>query len=643
MSENKISPEEQMLIDAEAKGTGAKFKTYVKLSGPGWLQSAITLGGGSLATALFLGVIGGTQFLWIQLLAMIMGVIMLSAISYVTLSSGKSPYKMIRDDINPVLAWGWLVASLMANMIWVMPQYALSYDALTNNLGLSFGSENANKYVITAVVFIFCTVMVMTYGKGGKGQKIFDLATKLVVAGIVVTFMAVAFKILFVDKSISIGQVFSGFIPNPGNFSEPVGAVAEQLNKLNPEVQSFWKSQAMSMQVTILISAAAFAVGVNMTFMMPFSLISRGWNKNFRGLATFDLSTGMLIPFVLATSCVVIASAAAFHGQSNDAIAPVAKVSTTIPGDKLEAVKSNWKEDGALKIVSAKETEGGYQYEMEFVSPESGKYEISKFLKLAGKDGVVSISPIEVTTVKGINSFASGDVLGGMTKSIAGRKADEKLKDVPVSQEELVMASYLIKRGTGSFTKALEGVVGKKMAHIIFGMGVLAMGLSTITMLMLISGFCVCELGGYEHGGKQHKLGTLLGSTGLLWFVVWTGPSKPYLAAATGTIGYVFLPIAYISFWILFNSKKAMGENAAIGRSKTIWNIVMGVSTIVTCFAALGPFGAWGKGLEVPIGKTFVIAFVLFAIVGHLDMVGRRKEAEKNKNAGVPEEASASE
>ena len=79
----------------------------------------------------------------------------------------------------------------------------------------------------------------------------------------------------------------------------------------------------------------------------------------------------------------------------------------------------------------------------------------------------------------------------------------------------------------------------------------------------------------------------------------------------------------------VFNSKKAMGNNGATGRSKTVWNVLMGVSTIVTCFAALGPFGAWGKAQEVPIGKTFVIAFVLFAIVGHLDMVGKRKEAAK--------------
>ena len=79
-----------MIVDAQAKGAGATLGTYIKLSGPGWLQSAITLGGGSLAGSLFLGILGGTSMLWLQLVAIIMGVIMLSAISYITLSTGAS-------------------------------------------------------------------------------------------------------------------------------------------------------------------------------------------------------------------------------------------------------------------------------------------------------------------------------------------------------------------------------------------------------------------------------------------------------------------------------------------------------------------------------------------------------------------------
>ena len=58
--------------------------------------------------------------LWLQLVAILMGVIMLSAIGYVTLSTGKRPFPLINEHINPALGWGWLLTTITANMIWCM-------------------------------------------------------------------------------------------------------------------------------------------------------------------------------------------------------------------------------------------------------------------------------------------------------------------------------------------------------------------------------------------------------------------------------------------------------------------------------------------------------------------------------------------
>ena len=103
MSEdNDIQKQSDALQEAEAKGGMAKWGTYFKMSGPGWLQSAITLGGGSLSGSLFLGVLAGFALLWIQPLAMILGIVMLAAISHVTLSTGKHPFKLIKDHFNPL-------------------------------------------------------------------------------------------------------------------------------------------------------------------------------------------------------------------------------------------------------------------------------------------------------------------------------------------------------------------------------------------------------------------------------------------------------------------------------------------------------------------------------------------------------------
>lgn len=56
--QDRFEWESQQLQSVRHSGPMAKAKVFAKLSGPGWLQSAITLGGGSLASGLFLGVIG---------------------------------------------------------------------------------------------------------------------------------------------------------------------------------------------------------------------------------------------------------------------------------------------------------------------------------------------------------------------------------------------------------------------------------------------------------------------------------------------------------------------------------------------------------------------------------------------------------
>ena len=72
-----IENEKEYLSQAEASGVLSRLGAYTKLSGPGWLQSAITLGGGSLASSLFLGVLAGYSLLWLQPMAIILGIITL--------------------------------------------------------------------------------------------------------------------------------------------------------------------------------------------------------------------------------------------------------------------------------------------------------------------------------------------------------------------------------------------------------------------------------------------------------------------------------------------------------------------------------------------------------------------------------------
>ena len=308
--------EREYLRQAEASGLISRLGAYTRLSGPGWLQSAITLGGGSLASSLFLGVLAGYSLLWLQPMAIILGVIMLSAISHVTLSTGQSPFASINNEINPVLGWGWAIATIMANVVWCLPQFSLGTAAVTQNL-IPELDHTGGKVLICAFLLIVAFLIVRAYDKGSTGVKIFDWVLKIMVGVVVISFFGVVIK-LTTSGEANWQEISAGFIPNFSLLTSPAESYLPFLEKTG-EFRSFWENKIVGLQQDVMISAAATAVGINMTFFMPFVLLRRKWGREHRGLAKFDLWTALLIPYIVATSCVVIAAGTRFNGKPESA------------------------------------------------------------------------------------------------------------------------------------------------------------------------------------------------------------------------------------------------------------------------------------------------------------------------------------
>ena len=567
----KIDREE--LVRATEAGGLKKYKTYARLSGPGWLQSAITLGGGSLAGALFLGVIGGYSILWVQLFAMILGVVMLCAISYVTLSTGRSPFEAMRTEINPVLAWGWLIATLLANLVWALPQYSLAYGAVSQNLfpeafadgGAvsefmvviqnlfpdAFADEGTgSKFLVSGIIFIAVTAITLCYGNEGVGIKIYEWVLKGIVAGIVLCFMGVVLKISTSSEDFNLLSALSGFIPDLSILWKPAEVFLPMLEKIDQAgVRSFWTEEIVNTQRMRMVAAAATAVGINMTFLLPYSMLSKKWGREHRGLAMFDLSTGMVIPYVLAVSCVVIASAYMFHGKPYDGLL----------------------EDKNGQVV--------------LVESSAGAKDFNKLLERRKNS-----SP----------EFAS----------------------LEISQPETRLAAMLVPRNTANFAKSLSALSGdSSFSNIIFGLGVLAMALSTISILCLISGFVFCEALGAPHGGGVHKAGILTGLFGAFWPIFWDGGSKAYLAVVTSTFGYILFPIACLGFFLMMNSSRLLKEDLPKGGQRLVWNLLLGTSLLITGLAA--GHTATTKTLpnsDFPIGTVGLCVFLALVVWGHFRM-----------------------
>ena len=332
-SNDNLAAEKKLLAEANQKPLLSRWGTFAKLSGPGWLQGAITLGGGSLAGSLYLGVIGGYELLWLQPLMMIFGVLMLSVIGYVTLSTGEKPFRAINKHINPVLGWGWLIAAMLANLVWAMPQFSLGTAAIQQNFGILDG-ESGN-LICAVLLFVIGTAVVWAYDSGNTGIKVFEIILKVMVAIVVLSFFGV---VVVMAGELEWGEIFAGFIPNPGLLFEPASKftdIIEQSN--NPD---YWKEVILGSQRDRMVTAAATAVGINMTFLLPYSMLRKGWGKEHRGLASFDLSIGLFMPFFLATTCVMIASASQFHTKFDEGLLDSSKASALTK--KLEgAYKKN--------------------------------------------------------------------------------------------------------------------------------------------------------------------------------------------------------------------------------------------------------------------------------------------------------------
>ncbi len=523
----------QVLTEAQEAGGLKKFLTYTRLSGPGWLQGAITLGGGSLAGALYLGVIAGTGLLWLQPLAMVCGIIMLSAIAYVTLSTGERPFGLVNKHLSPALGWAWLIATVMANIVWCMPQYNLARAAVQQNLLPFVGDSGLSTFIICLIILGIAFFVNVLYESEGKGAKWFDWIIKAMVGLIVLSFFAVVIT-LTMNGAVDWGSLFGGIIPNPSLLFTPAEGYAGLIAQSSDP--AWWTDKILNDQRDIIIAAFGTAVGINMTWLLPYTLLKKRWRKAHRGLSIFDLSIGLFIPFFLATGCVVIASATQFHGQTAD-LAPGA-------GDATLAM---------------------------------------------------------------------------LAQAQPGRPnaADQEL------------ALMLVKRDNFQLANSLQPIAGKVISQTIFGIGVVGMALSSIIILMVMNGVAFQEMLGKPGDKKTHYIGCAVsGVAGMAGPFVWTGAAAA-LAIPTSVIGGSLIPIAYFTFLLMMNSKKALGESRPTGASRIIWNCLMGFATGVATFGSIwvlsgkAHFENW-KGM-IPSGGLALLIILL--VVGIVSFIKNEKQS----------------
>jgi Mn2+/Fe2+ NRAMP family transporter len=274
-----------------------RIPSYVRMSGPGWLQGALTLGGGSAVTSLTIGAVYGYELLWVQPVSMVIGCIMLIAASHQTLSTRAEPFVAMHNHLHPSLAWAWALAALVSSVVWGFSHYALSAGMLEEIFVVSGvfsmketggAGREAYLFLLAVAVWMVCAYTAWHYGDGGKSVRIFENSIKYLSGLIVLAFLWVVIRASIMGQ-IDWSAVIAGFLPRslPGN--------AEG--------------------VTTVMAALGSALGINASFVYGYTLLARDWGPEHRELARYDIVMGLLIPYLIVTALISIAAAGALYGQ----------------------------------------------------------------------------------------------------------------------------------------------------------------------------------------------------------------------------------------------------------------------------------------------------------------------------------------
>ena len=281
----KLNREIEQLKELNAKPFFGRIGGYVKRSGPGLLQSAMTLGAGSAAASVMAGASFGYKLLWVQPVAMFLGIMMLAALGNIVLTSGERPYKAFGREFSYVLAFFWAVGTVMASIIWHFPQYGLAASAAWDMAGVagvsqdSAVAENGVKFGVGALILGISIFTTWNYGGNSRGIKLYEWFLRFIIALVIVAF---GFVVVYNFSNIEWDKLGKGFC---GFYGIPKAAGS----------------------TTLVLGMLGAAVGINMTFLYPYSLLAKGWGEHHKGVQRADLVLSMFLPFVLVTSLIMLA------------------------------------------------------------------------------------------------------------------------------------------------------------------------------------------------------------------------------------------------------------------------------------------------------------------------------------------------
>lgn len=248
------------------------------------MTAALTLGAGTMTTAMIAGAKYGYRTLWLVWLSAGLGLFLMAASARFTCRGG---FRLIQVQNR---RHGWLVGSLATGLVGTVAvavvfnlgQVALGthlIESLAPFAGVSFPAK------WNWIVYGLATSwLALSYGrKGGRGTRFVEGAMKAAVGIMALAFGAVLL-IVGVDWSAAGRGFFVPWLPGGGE------------------------------GLDLFIATTAAAVVVMDWVLFNYAGLVRGWGRKHESLARFDLVAGLFVPFVVVNFLVVSVFAATDFG-----------------------------------------------------------------------------------------------------------------------------------------------------------------------------------------------------------------------------------------------------------------------------------------------------------------------------------------
>ncbi|SFR66038.1 manganese transport protein [Halogeometricum rufum] len=247
-------------LTAVSRGT---VREYVDEMGPSWVAGAIAAGPATMASLITAGAGFGYSLLWVVVLSAVAGTVAQYLAMRLGLLSGDGIVSVVESNLGE--SWAWV---LVADVVVAAGVAQLVIMKTVATVSATMTGVDARMWGVAWAV-------ILLVGLAGRGYRLLEWAAKLLVAAVVVAFVASSL-VVRVDAGAAVG----GLVPTLPSGSALVAA-----------------------------GILGGAVHITLVTMHSYTMQARGWTESDYGLATFDVVASMLVAFGVYSVAIFLVAA----------------------------------------------------------------------------------------------------------------------------------------------------------------------------------------------------------------------------------------------------------------------------------------------------------------------------------------------